>query len=352
MRDSVLVNRDPSGGRPFRLDGVLTDVTERRQTEERFRLILDGAHEAFVGMDAAGRIIDWNHQAEATFGWTRAEAVGRPLDETIIPPQHREAHRQGLQYYLATGKGPLLHKRIEVAAIHRDGREFPVELTITPLRWGTMHLFSAFIHDITERKEAEQALAERNLLRALMDHLPDHIFVKDLQSRFVTANAATVHTLGAEALDQILGKTDFDYLPHDRAQQFHADEQTVLRTGVPLLNREELLIDAVGERKWLLTTKVPFRDGTGAIVGLVGMSHDVTERKQAEEERAGLLRASGRRGPRPRRRCGRATSRCRRCGPARSSTVLWPRPFRRSSGRPGRTACSITTTAAGSTTPA
>src|SRR5439155_22883423 len=75
VRDSVLVNSDPAGGRPPRLDGVLTDVTERRQAEERFRRILDGAHEAFVGMDAAGAIIDWNQQAEATFGWTRAEAL-------------------------------------------------------------------------------------------------------------------------------------------------------------------------------------------------------------------------------------------------------------------------------------
>jgi PAS domain S-box-containing protein len=290
VRASVLVNRDPAGGRPPRLDGVLTDVTERRQAEERFRLILDAAHEAFVGMDAAGAIIDWNQQAEATFGWTRSEAVGRPLAETIIPPQHRDAHKRGLKHFLVTGEGPLLHKRIEVTALHREGREFPVELTITPVRWGTTHIFGAFVHDISERKRAEETLArERNLLRALMDHLPDHIFVKDPRSRFVTANAATVRTLGAVSLDEVLGKTDFDFLPQDRAQQFYADEQTVLRTGEPLLNREEFLIDAAGRRKWLLTTKAPFRDGAGAVVGLVGMSHDVTERREAEEERAALL---------------------------------------------------------------
>src|SRR5439155_4600684 len=147
-----------------------------------------------------------------------------------------------LERFLASGEGPLLHKRLEVTALHRDGREFPVELTITPMRWGTTHLFSAFVHDISERKRSEETLArERNLLRALTDHLPDHIFVKDLRSRFVTANAATVHTLGAKSLDGVVGKTDFDFLPHDRAQQFYADEQTVLRTGEPLPNREELL---------------------------------------------------------------------------------------------------------------
>ena len=146
MRDSVLVSRSQPGESTrqqgvdssafVRLDGVLTDVTERRQAEERFRLILDGAHEAFVGMDADGAIIDWNVQAEATFGWTRAEAVGRVLEETIIPARHREAHRRGLARFLATGAGPLLRRRLEVEALHRDGREFPVELTITPLTLG------------------------------------------------------------------------------------------------------------------------------------------------------------------------------------------------------------------------
>ena len=110
-------------------------------------------------MDAAGVIIDWNQQAEATFGWTRAEAVGRLLEETIIPAHHREAHRRGLERFLATGEGPLLHQRIEVTALHRDGHEFPVEVTITPLPLGGTHQFCAFVHDISERKRSEEALA-------------------------------------------------------------------------------------------------------------------------------------------------------------------------------------------------
>src|SRR5262249_25530870 len=86
--------------------------------------------------------------------------------------------------------------------------------------------------DVTGGKQAEEALAqERNLLRALMDHLPDHIFVKDRESRFVTANAATLRTLGAKSLDEVIGKTDFDFLPREQARQFYADEQAVLRSG-------------------------------------------------------------------------------------------------------------------------
>ena len=175
---------------------------------------------------------------------------------------------------------------------HQDGVWIPVNLTVTRLhiRPRTLALITA--RDVTDRQRVEEALArERNLLRTLMDHLPDHIFVKDAQSRFLMANAATVRTLGASSLQEILGKTDFDFLPRERAEQFHADEQTIVRTGKPLLNREEPLIDAAGQRKWLLTTKVPLRDGAGAVVGLVGMSHDATERKRAEEERDRLLGA-------------------------------------------------------------
>jgi PAS domain S-box-containing protein len=129
-----------------------------RASEERTRSIVDAAYDAFVAMDDEGRIAGWNRQAELTFGWTREEAMGRLLEETIVPPRFRLAHREGLERYRATGTAPLLNRRIEISAVHRDEREFPVELTITRIPWGQGHLFSSFLHDITERKEAEEAL--------------------------------------------------------------------------------------------------------------------------------------------------------------------------------------------------
>ena len=133
---------------------------ELRRQAEQTRLIVDTAQEAFVGMDASGLIVDWNTEAETTFGWSRSEAIGRLLAETIIPPQHRQAHRNGLAGFLATGEGPVLNKRIEITGLHRDGREFPVEMTITPLRLGESHVFHAFLHDITDRKRAEKELKD------------------------------------------------------------------------------------------------------------------------------------------------------------------------------------------------
>ncbi len=146
---------------------VARDITERkraeealRESEERTRLIVDSAYDAFVGMDATGVITAWNAQAETIFGWSREEAIGRPLSETIIPPQYQEAHKRGLKHFLATGEGPVLNRRIELRALHRDGHEFPVELTISPIRWGQTYMFSSFVHDITERKQTEEGIRQ------------------------------------------------------------------------------------------------------------------------------------------------------------------------------------------------
>ena len=129
-----------------------------REMEERTRLILENALDGVITMDTSGRITGWNAQAEIIFGWPRDDACGRSLAETIVPPQHREAHTRGLKHFLATGTGPVLNKRIEITALNRQGREFPVELTILPLRLGDTVFFSAFIRDISERKRAQEVL--------------------------------------------------------------------------------------------------------------------------------------------------------------------------------------------------
>ncbi len=136
-----------------------------------------------------------------------------------------------------------------------------------------------------ERKNAERELVEeRNLLRTLIDNLPDYIYAKDTKSRFVLSNIATAREVGAKNPDELIGKTDFDFFPHNLAERYHSDEKSVLESGQSLINREELVIDHAGNRLWVLTTKVPLRDSSGQIVGLVGMNRDITERKKAEEE--------------------------------------------------------------------
>lgn len=135
-------------------------ASELASSEKRYRQIIETALDAFVGMDANGRIIDWNQHAETTFGWPRSEVIGERLSEKIIPQAHREAHEKGLHHFLTLGEGAILNKRIEITALHRQGHEFPAELTVTNLRSGQSHIFAAFIRDITERKRFERALQQ------------------------------------------------------------------------------------------------------------------------------------------------------------------------------------------------
>src|SRR5207302_4015599 len=148
---------------------VTRDLTEIRRaqevlraSEEYERLIVDAAHDAFVAMDEEGVITSWNRQAERTFGWPRDEAIGRSLAGTIVPERHRDAHRHGLKHFLATGEGPVLNRVIEITAVRRDGQEFPVELSISPLSFGGKHVFTSFIRDITQRKRVEGEVEKLN----------------------------------------------------------------------------------------------------------------------------------------------------------------------------------------------
>jgi PAS domain S-box-containing protein len=191
---------------------------ELRRRAQQTRLIVDTAHEAFVGMDAGGQIIDWNPAAEKTFGWSRDEALGRSLADTIIPLQHRQAHCAGLARFLATGEGPVLNQRIEITGLHRDGHEFPLEMTINPLRVGESHVFHAFLHDITIRKQAEREL--QNMAAELARSNRDLDQFASILSHDLSAPIRVVATycellqsgfkerLGAEADEYLQGAVD------------------------------------------------------------------------------------------------------------------------------------------------
>ncbi len=125
--------------------------------------------------------------------------------------------------------------------------------------------------------------SEGQVLRALIDHLPDHVFVKDTRSRILLNNLAHARVLGARHPDEVAGKTDFDLFPKELAGQYYADEQAVIQSGQPVMDREESFVDESGQKRWTLTTKIPLRDEAGRIVGLVGIGRNITERKRAEE---------------------------------------------------------------------
>jgi two-component system cell cycle sensor histidine kinase/response regulator CckA len=157
------------------IDAMARDMNDRRraermarESEDRLRLILETAHEAFISMDSMGVITDWNEEAETVFGWPRGEAIGRPLAEMVIPLDYREAHRKGMARFLETGEDAILNRPVEIAALHRDGHEFPVEVTISPLRIRGSYTFNAFLRDITERRRAEGHLAAQHAVTSVL----------------------------------------------------------------------------------------------------------------------------------------------------------------------------------------
>lgn len=133
---------------------------KHRASQQRAGLAIAAAQDAFVGMDSAGVITEWNSAAESMFGWQADEAIGRSLAETIVPEGHREAHTRGLSRYLESGEGPVINKKVEVTALRRDGVEFQVELTVWPVIGRDGLTFNAFLRDASERQRFQEELRQ------------------------------------------------------------------------------------------------------------------------------------------------------------------------------------------------
>ncbi|MGI9081550.1 MAG: sensor domain-containing diguanylate cyclase [Thermoleophilaceae bacterium] len=144
------------------------DARSARGAYRQTRQILETAHDAFISIDERGLITDCTPQAESAFGWAREELLGRELAETIIPERYREAHRRGIAHFLASGEGPALGKQLELMALHREGYEFPLELTISALHTEEGYVFNAFLRDISERKRHERYLEAQHATQVVL----------------------------------------------------------------------------------------------------------------------------------------------------------------------------------------
>lgn len=161
------------------LNRRLASLAEERtqkfdEAHQRLRQLIDGASDAVVTIDQSGTLVDWNSAAERTFGWTRDEALGKRMQDLIIPEALRAGHAAGMQRFVETGQSRVANRRIEIRALHRDGHEFDVELSIWPVKTASGYTFSAFLRDISERKKSEAALEKRTeRLRRQRDVLMD-----------------------------------------------------------------------------------------------------------------------------------------------------------------------------------
>jgi sigma-B regulation protein RsbU (phosphoserine phosphatase) len=210
------------------------------------------------------------------------DCIGK-TDFEFFTREHAEKAMADEQEIIRTGQ-PIIAK-VERLTL-RDGRRTWASTTKMPWRdaEGTIIGTLGITRDITDAKETEDRLEEeRNLLRTIIDNLPTRLFVKDLDSRYVINNRAHLQMLGVKEQADATGKTTHDFFPGPRGEQAAADDRSVL-AGARILNQEKSDFGPDGETQWSLVTKVPLHDSHGQLVGLVGISHDITRRKLAEEE--------------------------------------------------------------------
>jgi sigma-B regulation protein RsbU (phosphoserine phosphatase) len=285
-------------GKVFGTFGISRDITEHRRIEQTLaertaelskerlllRTLIDNLPDCVYAKDAAGRKTLANPADLRNLRCkTEAEAIGKSDfdffskdvaekfwtdDQKVLagyPVIDREEYfvtEKGEKRWLLTSKLPLRNRSGKTIGLVGVGR------------------------DITRRKRAEEALVrERLLLRTLIDNLPDMIFVKDAESRFTLTNTACTQQLGASQPEEVLGKSDADWVSPELAAQYRADEQALMRSGQPVTKEESTQHKTLGMR-WSLTTKVPLKDESGHVTGLIGIARDITEHKLAEDKLA------------------------------------------------------------------
>jgi PAS domain S-box-containing protein len=275
-------------------------------------LILDRAHNAAVSLDEQGLVTYWNPSAERIFGVPRAEAMGLSIAELIIPERFRTAHLAGLHRFLNSGVGPILDRRIEMAALRADGSEFPIEMTISALKDDSHWSFHAFVQDISERAESErdhERLVEdlRRALRgserrfdAIVGSLSDPVTIRDHQHRFLYANRAALSHLGFDSLDKLRETAPASIMSD--YQVWGDDGREIAMENIPSVRilrgepAEPLLIRTVhrdsGVQRWNLLKAAPLFDDDGKIEATITIIEEVTKHKRAELQNALLAQAS------------------------------------------------------------
>jgi len=263
---------------------LLQDITERklaegslREGEERMRAVLESALDCIVTMDHQGRVVEFNPAAEKTFGYKRDATIGQLLADLIIPPTLRERHRRGLEHYLSTGKASMLGRRIELTGMRSDHSEFPVELTITRVGSQEPPLFTGFIRDITERKQAEEALAAQVLrYKTLMETSTDSIYVLDQKGDLQEANAAFLRRRGYTAAE-VKGFNVADWDARSTREQLQEKLRQLVGSSAVFETRHRCKDGTIFDVEVCATS---VRIGGEQLFFVV--TRDITERKQAE----------------------------------------------------------------------
>jgi PAS domain S-box-containing protein len=232
--------------------------------------------------------VEFNSAAERTFGYRRAEALGKELAELIIPPRLRAQHREGLARYLKSGVGPVLGRRTEMPAVRADGSELPVELSVTRIATDGAPLFTAYLRDITERKRVEEALRQSEERYALVvAGSNEGIFDWDLVSDRVYVSHRAQELFGLPRGELWRPRRDWrDILSFhpDDAPRLHDSIKAHIEGGTPTYDEQFRIVEPGGAVRWFRQRGIALRDASGKAYRVVGSIGDMTEKHKVEEE--------------------------------------------------------------------
>jgi len=291
---STLIMVVPIGGMQNQLIANFAEQQKQSLALERSRVELAQIVEFLpmaVGVaDLSGNTVQVNQLFRETFGYT-LDDIPKQSDWyglAYSDPAHREAAAAAWADCVAaaTAGNPELSSRT-IRIMTKDGRELTVLLTVKAIGDRVIAVFTDVTAqeraDLERRQTAETLAQERRLLRAVIDHLPDAIYAKDLQGRKTMSNAADLANMGVDTFEDVVGRTDYEIFPPEIASHFDADDQQVFTTGMAVINREEHLVNDRGRDVRLLSSKLPLHDSEGRLIGLVGIARDVTSIMAAEE---------------------------------------------------------------------
>ena len=267
---------------------VLMDITQRKQGEEalrgsetRLRTITDSAQDAILMMNPEGGISYWNPAAQRIFGYTSAEAIGQNLHSFLVPPRYHEAHLSALPKFEQTGQGSAVGKTTDLEGRRKDGQEVSVRLSLSAIQMeGRWHAVG-ILRDVTERKRAEQEIRRQAaLIGSLLDSIPDIVFFKNTEGIYLGCNPAFAEFVGRPR-NEIVGKADHDLFEKEIAGFFREQDQRMLARREARHN-EEIITYPSGRKALIDTLKTPYWGPDGELIGVLGISRDITAQKQAE----------------------------------------------------------------------
>ncbi len=256
--------------------------------EKRTKLITQTSQEAFISINEAGSICDWNPQAETTFGYSCEEAIGKTLSNLIIPKEFREMHKAGMRRFLETGNGKVLGTRLELPALKKDGSEITVEMTISAVEEDGHYIFHAFLHDITDRKiqqtTLQKAFSESARLAAVVEGSEDAIYTYDPKGSVITWNKAAEDLYGYPE-KEIIGRSVQVLIPLCKRQEANEIYQAAL-SGRGMTQYPTVRICKDKREIDVALTVSPIFDQGGTVTGISVIARDISKQKEIERSQA------------------------------------------------------------------